>query len=236
MSSQEPIEYHPRIHDLPHGDRPRERLRSHGARVLSTTELIAILVGSGTTERNALELAQGLLARFDGLPGLARASFSELCTENGMAIAKTARLKAALETGRRLLAAEPAQRPQVKSPADAANLLMADMSNLEQEHLRVILLDTKNQVRGIPTIYQGNVNTSLVRVAELFREAIRANCPAMIVAHNHPSGDPTPSPEDVLITERIVEAGRLLDVEVLDHLVIGQQRYVSLKERGLGFK
>ena len=230
------VEYRPRMIDIPQSERPRERLRTHGAHALSSTELIAILLRTGTKERNALELAQGILARFKGLSGLARASFAELCTENGMAIAKTAQLKAALEIGRRLLVAAPEERPQVKSPADAANLLMAEMSTLEQEHLRVILLDTKNHVQGMPTIYQGNVNTSLVRVAELFREAIRANCTAIIVAHNHPSGDPTPSPEDVLITERIVEAGRILDVQVLDHLVIGHQRYVSLKERGLGFK
>jgi DNA repair protein RadC len=199
--------------------------------------LIAILLRVGTKERNVLELAQGLLARFEGLAGLSRASFEEICTENGMAVAKTAQLKAALEIGRRLLVAGSDDvRPKVTSPADAAQLLMGDMSILEQEHLKVILLDTKNNVHGIKTIYQGNVNTSLVRIAELFRDAIRANCPAIIAAHNHPSGDPSPSPEDVLITERMVEAGRILDIDVLDHLVIGQQKYVSLKERGLGFK
>lgn len=222
--------------DIPQSERPRERLRSRGAQALSTTELIAIVLRTGTKDRNVLELARAILARFNGLSGLARASFEEICTENGMATAKTAQLKAALEIGRRLLVTAPEELPTVKSPADAAHLLMGEMSTLEQEHLRIILLDTKNRVRGMPTIYQGNVNTSLVRVAELFREAIRANCPAIIVAHNHPSGDPTPSPEDVLITERIVEAGRILDIEILDHLVIGQQRYVSLKERGLGFK
>jgi len=236
MTDSKLVEYRPRMIDIPQNERPRERLRNHGAQALSTTELIAILLRTGTKERNALELAQGVLSRFQGLIGLSRASFAELCTENGMATAKTAQLKAALEIGRRLLVASPEERPQVKSPADAAHLLMAEMSMLEQEHLRVILLDTKNHVQGMPTIYQGNVNTSLVRVAELFKEAIRANCPAIIVAHNHPSGDPTPSPEDVLITERIVEAGRILDIEVLDHLVIGHQRFVSLKERGLGFK
>ncbi len=110
------------------------------------------------------------------------------------------------------------------------------MAFLEQEHLRVILLDTKNYVQSIHTVYQGNVNTALVRVAEVFREAVRTNSPSLIVAHNHPSGDPTPSPEDIHVTEQIVAAGKLLDVDVLDHLIIGRQRYVSLKERGLGFK
>jgi DNA repair protein RadC len=133
------------------------------------------------------------------------------------------------------MVASPEERPQVKSPTDVANLLMMEMGFLEQEHLRIVLLDTKNHVLGMPTIYVGSLNTSVMRVGELFREAVRSNCAAVIVVHNHPSGDPTPSPEDVNITRQIVEAGKLLDVEVLDHLIIGQQRYVSLKERGLGF-
>jgi DNA repair protein RadC len=146
-----------------------------------------------------------------------------------------AQLKAAFELGRRLIVTSPAERPQVRSPADAAQLLMAEMALLEQEHLRLVLLDTKNAVLSIPTVYVGSLNTSMIRVGELFRFALKENCAAVIVAHNHPSGDPTPSPEDVLVTRRIVEAGQLLDVEVLDHLVIGRGRFVSLKERGLGF-
>ena len=143
---------------------------------------------------------------------------------------------AALELGRRLMVASPEERPVVRSPADAANLLMMEMSLLQQEHLRLILLDTKNRVLGTPTVYIGSLNMSVLRVGEVFREVIRQNCAAVIVVHNHPSGDPTPSPEDVAVTKRIVNAGQLLDVEVLDHLVIGQQRYVSMKERGLGFQ
>jgi len=168
--------------------------------------------------------------------GLARANFSELCAERGLGPAKATQLIAALELGRRLLIASPEERPVVRSPADAASLLMMEMSLLQQEHLRLLLLDTKNRVLGMPTVYIGSLNMSVLRVGEVFREAIRQNCAAVIVAHNHPSGDPTPSPEDVAVTERIVNAGKLLDVEVLDHLVIGQQRYVSMKERGLGFQ
>ena len=145
-------------------------------------------------------------------------------------------IKAALELGRRLLVTAPHERPQMRSPADAANLLMAEMSLLSQEHLRTVLLDTRNRVISIPTIYVGSLNTAQVRVGEMFREAIRANCAGMIVVHNHPSGDPTPSPEDVQVTRMIVEAGALLNIDVLDHLIIGRQRFVSLKERGLGFK
>jgi DNA repair protein RadC len=137
--------------------------------------------------------------------------------------------------GRRLLLAAPEERLQICSPADAANLLMLDMAHLDQEHLRLVLLDTKNRVLASPTVYKGNVNTSVIRISEIFREAIRHNSTSLIVAHNHPSGDPTPSPEDVRVTRQIHEAGKLLDIDVLDHLIIGQGRYVSLKERGLGF-
>ena len=129
----------------------------------------------------------------------------------------------------------PEERPSINSPGDAAALVQYDMSALEQEELRVILLNTRNRVQKIETIYRGSLNTSQVRVGEIFKAAIRVNAAAIIVVHNHPSGDPTPSPDDLAITRAIVEAGRLLDVQVLDHLVIGQGRFVSLKERGLGF-
>ena len=148
---------------------------------------------------------------------------------------KVSQLKASLELGRRLLASAPEERAQIRSPADAANLLMLEMSMLEQEHLRVILLDTRNRILAIDTVYKGSLNSSVVRVGELFRGAIRRNAAAVIIAHNHPSGDPAPSPEDVTVTRQVVEAGKLLDVEVLDHIVIGRGRFVSLKERGLGF-
>jgi DNA repair protein RadC len=198
--------------------------------------LLAIILRTGVGGENVLNLATRLLARFGGMAGLARSSFSELCEEKGIGVAKAAQLKAAMELGRRLLLASPGERPQVKSPADAANLMMMEMSMLEQEHMRLILLDSKNYVLDTPTMYIGSLNTSVIRVGELFREAIKQNCAAIIVVHNHPSGDPTPSPEDVSVTELISQAGQLLDIDVLDHLIIGQQRYVSLKERGLGLK
>jgi len=159
---------------------------------------------------------------------------AELCAERGVGEAKAAQLKAALELGKRLVSTQPEERAVVRSPQDVANLLMADMGLLDQEQLRVVLLNTKNQVISVPEVYRGSVSTSLIRVSEVFREAVRENCPAIIVVHNHPSGDPTPSQEDVQVTEQMVNAGRLLDIEVLDHLIIGQQRYVSLKEQGLG--
>lgn len=235
MEQGEQPEYVLMIRDLAEEERPRERLAQVGEKALSTAELLAITLRMGYQGTSALRLAEQLLARFNGLPGLARASISELSTAKGLGPAKAAEIKAALEMGRRLMASTPAERPKVSSPADAANLLMSEMMLLEQEHLRVILLNTRNEVLGTPTIYQGSLNTSVVRIAELFREAIRANAAAIIVAHNHPSGDPAPSPEDVSVTRQMVKAGSLLDISVLDHIVIGHHRYVSLKERRLGF-
>jgi len=228
-------EYRPRITDLPDDERPRERLLHVGAPAVSTAELIAIILRVGTGGENVVALAQRLLAKYRGLSGLARASTNELREEKGLKDAKIAQLKAAFELGRRLLVEAPEEKPAITSPADAANLLLGEMSLLEQECMRVILLDTRNRVQSIQTVYQGSLNTTMVRVGELFREAVRANCAAIIVAHNHPSGDPSPSPEDVAITKDMVAAGKLLSIEVLDHLVIGHQRFVSLKERGLGF-
>jgi len=229
-------EHTPMIRDLPVDLRPRERMVYTGAGSLSSAELVAIILRMGGRGENVMHMAERLLSQFGGLPGLAQAGFDELCQVRGIGMAKAAQIKAALELGRRLMATAPCERPQVRSPADVANLLMIEMGLLEQEHLRAVLLDTKNVVIRVVNIYAGNLNTAVVRVGEVFREAIRANCASIIVVHNHPSGDPTPSPEDVRVTEQLVEAGHLLDIDVLDHLVIGRNRYVSLKERGLGFR
>ncbi len=235
MTEDNATEYHPTIHDMPAGERPRERLIREGATSLSTAELLAIIFRVGVDGENVLTLANRLLSKYGGLAGLARAPFSDLQAEHGLGEAKVATLKAAFELGRRLTIASPDDRFQVRSPADAANLLMGEMSMLEQEHLRVMLLDTRNRVLAVTTVYVGSLNTSVIRVNELFREAIRRNAAAIIVIHNHPSGDPSPSPEDVSVTRSILAAGKTLDIEVLDHLIIGNQRFVSLKERGLAF-
>lgn len=227
--------YIPTIKELPSSERPRERLLEYGVGALSTAELLAIILRTGTRDENVILLSHRLLARFGNLAGLVQASTAEMISEHGLGPAKVAQLKAALELGRRMLVESPEERPQIRSPADAANLVMTEMGLLEQEQLRTILLDTKNRVLTTKTVYQGSLNTSLIRVGELFRHAVRANCLSLIVLHNHPSGDPTPSPEDVTVTRQIVEAGKLLDIDVLDHLIIGRQRFVSLKERGLGF-
>lgn len=229
------VPYAPMIRDMPEDERPRERLMRVGARVMSNAELIAIMMRTGVGGENVLRLAERLLAHFNGLPGIARASLAELQTVNGIGPAKAVEIKAALELGRRLMASAPEERPRITSPADAANLLMSEMMMLEQEDLRVVLLDTRNHVLRVQTVYRGSLNTSVVRIGEVFRAAIKDNAAAIIVAHNHPSGDPSPSPEDIHVTRQLQQAGKLLDIELLDHVIIGYQRYVSLKERGLGF-
>ncbi len=228
------------IRDLPTHERPRERLARYGASNLATSELLAIIwrTGSSGKEReSALSLAQRALREFRSLAGLAQASLAELTALPGVGLVKAIELQAALELGKRLVAAEPEERPVIRSPREVVNLVQSEMALLEQEELWVLLLNTKNQVLAIKRLYRGTLNSSTVRVAELFRAAIRENGAAVIIVHNHPSGDPTPSPEDVRVTADAVRAGRLLDIEVLDHVIVGstRDRYVSLKERGLGF-
>jgi DNA repair protein RadC len=224
-----------RITDLNENDRPRERLAELGAQALSNPELIAILLRVGVAGENAVQMGQRLLQELGGLHGLHKASFAEVCAQHGIGAAKAAQIKAAIELGRRLAAQEPEERPVVHSPADAAELVRYEMGALQQEHLRVILLDTRNRVITIEKLYVGSLNSSTVRVGEVFRPAIQRSAASVIIIHNHPSGDPAPSPEDVALTRAIVQSGKLLDIDVLDHLVIGHNRWISLKERGLGF-
>ena len=224
-----------RITDLASSERPRERLAKLGPQALSNAELLAILLGVGVPGENAVQVGRRLLQNFGGLSGLHRASYDEVCDQHGLGKAKAAQLKAAIELGRRMTLESPEERPTINSPGDAAALVQYEMSALEQEHLRVMLLDTRNRVIDIVEIYQGSLNSSQVRVGELFRAAVRRNAAALIIVHNHPSGDPTPSPDDLAVTRAVIEAGTLLSVQVLDHIVIGSGRWVSLKERKLGF-
>ena len=225
------IVYHATVHDMPTDERPRERLQHYGAQALSTSELLAIILRTGTTQENVLELASKLLVKYGGLAGLTRAEFGELCNEYGLGVAKASQLKAALELGRRLGMQQSDERYQIRSSTDAANLVMQDMMYLDHEQMRILILDTKNQVIENVARYQGTVNSSVLRAAEIFRPAVIRNCPGVIVCHNHPSGDPTPSPEDVAVTRQLVEAGIHLDIELVDHIIIGSHRFVSLKER-----
>lgn len=224
-----------RIRDLERSDRPRERLAAVGPGALSTAELLAILLRVGVPGENAVQVGQRLLKTFGGLSGLHRASFQEVCQQHGIGEAKTAQIKAAIELGRRMALESPEERPAIHNPSDVAALVSYEMEGFEQEHLWVILLDTRNRVISIERIYKGSLNSSSVRIGELFRAAIQRNAASIVIVHNHPSGDPTPSPEDVALTRGAVQAGKLMDIEVLDHLVIGLGRFVSLKERGLAF-
>ncbi len=226
-----------RIQDLDVTERPRERLAQYGPGGLSEAELLAILLRVGVQGENAVQVAQRLLFKFGGLMGLHRASFEELCQEYGLGQAKAAQLKAAIELGNRLAKRKLAEeeRSAFNSPKDVADWVQYEMMALDQEQLRLLLLDTRNRLEKMVTLYIGSLNSSSVRVGELFKEAIRRNAAALILVHNHPSGDPSPSPEDIALTRAAVQAGKLLDVDVLDHIVIGRGKYVSLKERGLGF-
>jgi DNA repair protein RadC len=233
MAEQERESY--RIADLAQSQRPRERLEKLGASALSDAELLAILIRVGVPGENAVELGQRLLINLEGLSGIQRATFDDVCQQKGIGPAKAAQIKAAIELGFRLAREKFDQQPAIHSPGDAASLVMYQMSALEQEELHVIVLDTRNHVLKIDPVYKGSLDSSQVRISELFKTAIKRNAKSIIVVHNHPSGDPTPSPDDIAITRAIVQAGKLLDVDVMDHLVIGRGRFVSLKERGLGF-
>ena len=223
------------VRDLPAAERPRERLAMRGPGGLSAAELIALVWGTGSGGRSAVELAEEALARHATVGGLARATDTELAVIPGIGAAKAARLAAAFELGRRSIAERPAGRWTIRSPRDVADRLLVDMGRLEREELRVLSLNAKNAVQRVSTVYVGNVSASLVRVGELFRDAVRLDASGVILVHNHPSGDPTPSPDDLHLTAEAIAAGRLLDVDVLDHVVIGQDAWISLRDRGVTF-
>jgi len=227
------VEYNVRIREIPSLERPRERLRDLGPAALSSAELLAIILRSGTARQSVLTLAQGLLSRHGGLGGLARLSFSDLMREPGLGEAKAAEVRALFQLAARIQALEVGERPVIRSPQDVHALLGGEMAAFEQEHMRVLLINTRNQVLSVHETYIGNVSSAVVRVAEVFREAVRQNAPSIIIVHNHPSGDPSPSPDDVHLTKQLVAAGQQLDIEVLDHVVIGDHRFASLKSFGL---
>jgi len=208
----------------------RERLYAYGSETLLTEELLAIIL-RGSPREQVLELASRLLLKYGGLGGLLHADCQELSQEQGLGEASIALIKAALEMGKRLNTRPSGDKYQITAPADVARLVMPDMAHLDYEQLRVIVLDTKNRVVSNIPLYRGTVNSSVLRAAEIFRPAITRNCPAIIVCHNHPTGLPEPSPEDVAVTNQLVAAGKVLDIELLDHVIIGHQQFVSLKEK-----
>jgi DNA repair protein RadC len=209
-------------------------MRGPGA--LTNAELIAILLRTGQKGENVVRVAERVLAQAGGLDGLGRAGFAELAGLSAMGEAKACQLLAALELGRRVLNARPPEARRIRCPEDIHAMLFAEMALLEQEELKVLLLNTRNEVKGLRVVYRGNVSAAIVRSAEVFRDAIRESCPSIALAHNHPSGDPSPSAEDVLLTKQLREAGKMLGIDVVDHVVIARSGFVSMKDRRLGFE
>jgi len=217
-------------------DRPRERLITYGASTLTTSELLALILNTGVRGESVVSMSQRLLREFHSLTGLLRADLVQITEVRGIGPAGAAKIKAALEIGRRLAVAGDLERPKIGSPEDIFQIVGIEMMALEQEQLRVVLLNTKNQVLSVKTVYQGSANQANVRIGELFRDAVRHTAVGIVLVHNHPSGDPTPSSADVSLTSEVIRAGKLLDIDVLDHVVVGHGTYVSLKRLGLAFR
>lgn len=220
------------IKDVPKEDRPRERLLKLGANHLSNQELLAILLGSGTREESVMALSHRVLMHFEGLKLLHDATIEELTAIKGIGTAKGLLMLSAIELGRRMAQYKPNDRYIIRSPEDGADYVMEEMRALHQEHFVVLFLNTKNQIIHQQTIFIGSLNASIVHPREVYREAVKRSAASIICAHNHPSGDPAPSQEDIHVTRRLVESGKMIGIEVLDHLVIGDRKYVSLKEKG----
>jgi DNA repair protein RadC len=221
-----------RLREIPAEERPRERMQVQGPAALSHAELLAILLRTGTRDESSVHLAQRILNECGSLSRLAERSWDELTHIRGIGPAKALQLQASIELGRRVARSRLPDTVKIGSPQDAANLLMEEMRHLREEHFVCLFLNTKNHVIGRQTLSIGSLNASIVHPREVFRAAIRRSSASILCAHNHPSGDPTPSPEDIQLTRRLKEAGELIGIELLDHLVIGDNRYISLKEKG----
>jgi DNA repair protein RadC len=220
------------VREIPPEDRPRERLLQQGAETLSNAELLAILLRTGTNGCSAIDLADQMLKRLGGIRSLIEADLQELINMPGIGPAKAAQLKAAVEIGRRVARLSRETRPQLLTPADAASYMMDRLRFQLKEHFVVLHVDTKNRLIGEETVSIGSLNSSIVHPREIFKTALKKSAAAIICLHNHPSGDPTPSFEDLEVTRRLVESGRILGVEVLDHIVVGENCFVSMKEKG----
>ncbi|KPU42249.1 hypothetical protein OXPF_40330 [Oxobacter pfennigii] len=221
------------IKDMPNQERPRERMAKYGPEALSNTELLAIILRSGTKNDSAMNLASKILKNEHGLKFLYDSSFEELQSIKGIGIAKASQIKASLELGRRFKSFKDMDPIYIKTPEDAADLVMEDMRYLKKEFLKIILLNTKNMVINVKSISIGSLNSSIVHPREIFVEAIKASSASVIICHNHPSGDPSPSQEDINITRRVFEAGKIIGIELVDHIIIGDGKYISLKEKNI---
>jgi DNA repair protein RadC len=222
------------IHDLPRSERPRERLSRLGPDALSSPELLALLVGRGIAGKSAMSIGQELLFRFGNVRGVSEATIEELSTIRGLGPAKAIQLKACFELGKRQwLEPEEPDLPDIRSPADVARAIRASIKDKAKEHFKLILLNTRNRITGVFTISVGTLNASLVHPREVFRKAIQHAASSVALAHNHPSGNPEPSDDDIALTRRLCEAGRLLGIEVIDHIIVAKAQFLSFKARGL---
>ncbi|NEU29773.1 JAB domain-containing protein [bacterium LRH843] len=220
------------LREVPVRERPRERLIHEGPQALSNREIIAIILRTGTKQQSVLQLSERLLSKFDGLTLLKDASIEELCKIKGIGEAKAVEIAAAIELGKRIHSLRTGERYVIRSPEDASNYVMEDMRFLQQEHFVALYLNTKNEVIHRQTLFIGSLNASIVHPREVFKEAFRRSAASIICLHNHPSGNPEPSREDIDVTKRLYEAGRIIGIEVLDHIIIGDRKFVSLKEKG----
>lgn len=226
---------HYSIQQMPEQDRPRERLLRYGPESISTIELVAIILGSGTKNQPVLQVAQQIIGHFGTLQQLSEATVSELCQIKGVGMAKAIQLKAAFSLGLRASRQTISQKYRIEHPIHAYHLIKEELEKEKRELFLVILQDTKNYVIKHEIVSVGHLSKTLVHPRELFYPAIRHKAASMIIAHNHPSGDPTPSPEDFEITKQLVQAGRLMGIPIYDHLIIGSQKFVSLKQEGFSF-
>lgn len=220
------------LREVPQEERPRERMLHYGAGALSHAELLAILLRTGTVSESALRLAGRILSESGGLRSLVDMSKDQLTQIKGIGDAKALQIQAGIELGRRLAKSTFAERVTIRSPKDIADLVSEDLRYLQKEHFVCLFLNTKNHLLAQETLSMGSLNASIVHPREVFRAAIKRSSASIICVHNHPSGDPTPSPEDIQLTHRLMEAGTIIGIEVLDHVIIGDQRFISLKEQG----
>lgn len=221
------------LRDIPNEERPRERMLQYGAGALSQAELLAILLRTGTRQESAIHMVQRILAENGGIRGILDLSLDELTKMKGIGPAKAVQIKAGIELGQRLARTRLPEAQTIRSPHDAADLLMEQLRYLHKEHFVCLFLNTKNHIIAQETLSIGSLNASIVHPREVFRAAIKCSSASVVCAHNHPSGDPTPSPEDIRMTERLCRAGDIVGIDVLDHIVIGDGKFVSLKEQGL---
>ncbi|MCY9658995.1 DNA repair protein RadC [Paenibacillus chondroitinus] len=220
------------LREVPTEERPRERMLQYGAEALSHAELLAIILRTGTVSESAVRLANRILSESGGLRSLVDMSKDQLTQIKGIGDAKALQILAGIELGRRIAKSTFAERITIRSPKDIANLMSEELRYLQKEHFVCLFLNTKNHVLAQETLSMGSLNASIVHPREVFRAAIKRSSASIVCVHNHPSGDPTPSPEDIQLTHRLVEAGTIIGIEVLDHVIIGDQRFISLKEEG----